>query len=325
MWRCVIKDYGASSGDETIRRKLAQRKDGASIEYVSAFSDKHELIRLYKSCDAFISAHRGEGFGLKILDGMACGLPVITPLFGGPTAYCRQDNCFPVDFSLVPMRDSLDTRSLHVTNQPMWAEVDRQSLAAEMRSSLRRPDRRQDCGCPGPGRGARALLLGQRSRQVDRNHHEPSRASDDGSRGRRTLRHHRSPVHRTGSACESASSCQHTTGRRSCSRVWMRSRAVDPAAGIRSRGRRRRVDRRDDGKPCRGSDFAFALRYYRQDGAGPGAARNLASSRPAASSCSSSATTSSPTSVYSRSICWRTPPTPSRARRSSGTSTGRRA
>ena len=68
---------------------FADRTARPAIEYVSDFTDKRELIRLYKSCDAFVSAHRGEGFGMKILDAMACGLPVITPLFGGPTAYCR--------------------------------------------------------------------------------------------------------------------------------------------------------------------------------------------------------------------------------------------
>ena len=88
----MIKDYGASSGDRTLRDAIAGFARGARIEYVSEFTDKRELIRLYKSCDAFVSAHRGEGFGMKILDAMACGLPVITPLFGGPTAYCEPAN-----------------------------------------------------------------------------------------------------------------------------------------------------------------------------------------------------------------------------------------
>ena len=94
----VIKDYGASSGDTTLRDSSRPHCAPAPIEDISDFTDKRELIRLYKSCDAFVSAHRGEGFGMKILDAMACGLPVITPLFGGPTAYCAPNNCFPVDF-----------------------------------------------------------------------------------------------------------------------------------------------------------------------------------------------------------------------------------
>lgn len=130
----VIKDYGATSGDTTIRRTLAQARSGASIEYLSEFTDKRKLIALYKSSDAFVSAHRGEGFGMKILDAMACGLPVVTPLFGGPTAYCEPGNCFSVGHSLIQMGDCLDTRSLSITNQPMWAEVDPRSLGEQMRT-----------------------------------------------------------------------------------------------------------------------------------------------------------------------------------------------
>jgi glycosyltransferase involved in cell wall biosynthesis len=128
----AIKDYGASSGDESLRQILARRRDNR-IEYLSAFSEKRELIRLYQSCDAFVSAHRGEGFGMKILDAMACGLPVVLPLFGGPTAYCRPGNCFPVDFALIPMGDCLDSQSLHIGNGPLWAGIVPDSLQTQMR------------------------------------------------------------------------------------------------------------------------------------------------------------------------------------------------
>ena len=57
-----------------------------------------EDVDLYKSCDAFISAHRGEGYGMKILDAIACALPVIAPLFGGRTDFLSSINSFPIDF-----------------------------------------------------------------------------------------------------------------------------------------------------------------------------------------------------------------------------------
>jgi len=132
----VIKDYGASSGVATLRDLLAQRRAGPRIEYVSEFTSKRDLIGLYKSCDAFVSAHRGEGFAMKILDALACGLPVILPLFGGPTAYCTPENCLPVNFSLVAMGDCLDSRALHITNEPQWAEVDSNHLRMQLRAAF---------------------------------------------------------------------------------------------------------------------------------------------------------------------------------------------
>jgi GT2 family glycosyltransferase/glycosyltransferase involved in cell wall biosynthesis len=129
----VVKDYGASSGDTTLRERLKRRTHRAPIEYLPEFTAKRELIQLYKSCDAFVSAHRGEGFGMKILDAMACGLPVITPLFGGPTSYCSPETSFPIDFHLAPVKDCIDSRSLALTNQPLWAEADVHSIATQIR------------------------------------------------------------------------------------------------------------------------------------------------------------------------------------------------
>jgi len=129
----VIKDYGASAGDVSLRERLQKRSGGPAIEYLSEFTDKRELMRLYKSCDAFVSAHRGEGFGMKILDAMACGLPVVTPLFGGPTAYCTPQNCLPVAFSTAPVTDGIDAKSMTIFNQPLWAEIDTEDLRRQLR------------------------------------------------------------------------------------------------------------------------------------------------------------------------------------------------
>jgi GT2 family glycosyltransferase/glycosyltransferase involved in cell wall biosynthesis len=130
----VMKDYGASSGDTSLRKMLAARADRARVEYVTEFTSKEALIALYKSCDAFVSAHRAEGYGMKILDALACGLPVITPLFGGPTDFCAPSNCYPVDFSLVPVGDCYDTRALRILNAPVWAEPEMESLVEQMRA-----------------------------------------------------------------------------------------------------------------------------------------------------------------------------------------------
>jgi GT2 family glycosyltransferase/glycosyltransferase involved in cell wall biosynthesis len=129
----VVKDYGAAAGDRRLRELIQGARGRARVEYIDEFTSKRELIRLYRACDAFVSAHRGEGFGMKLLDALACGLPVVTPLFGGPTDFCSPANSFPVDFRLVPVGDCLDRRNLALTNQPLWCEADGGSLASQLR------------------------------------------------------------------------------------------------------------------------------------------------------------------------------------------------
>jgi len=129
----VVKDYGAASGNDRLARLLQAGHGRAAVELHTDFLSKADLIRLYKSCDAFVSSHRGEGYGMKILDAMACGLPVVTTLFGGPADFCRPDNCLPIDFTLVPVGACYDTRAIRINNGPSWAEPDPESLVRRLR------------------------------------------------------------------------------------------------------------------------------------------------------------------------------------------------
>jgi GT2 family glycosyltransferase/glycosyltransferase involved in cell wall biosynthesis len=142
----VVKDYGAVSGDATLRNLLHKTSGRARIELVTEFTTKEKLIELYKSCDAFVSAHRGEGYAMKLLDALACGLPAIATLFGGPSDYCTPSNCFPVEHTLAEMGDCLDTRSLRITNQPLWGEPDASSLIEQLRAVYRDPDKARAVG-----------------------------------------------------------------------------------------------------------------------------------------------------------------------------------
>jgi GT2 family glycosyltransferase/glycosyltransferase involved in cell wall biosynthesis len=271
----VIKDYGATSSDTTIRDAIAQRSGGARIDYIGEFTDKRELIRLYKSCDAFVSAHRGEGFGMKILDAMACGLPVITPLFGGPTDYCTTETCFPVEFSLVPLGDCLDSRSLSIANGPLWAQPDARSLAEQMRKVHDERDA--------------AASLGARARETVLErfswHQAASRlveiTSDLRARRARPSRSRVEP------APSSVGQSPYWLGLRVSVVVPTHNRkeklldCLDALARQSVLPQEFEVVVVDDGSTdgtadaLAGRRFPFALRVYRQDKGGPGTARNL--------------------------------------------------
>jgi GT2 family glycosyltransferase/glycosyltransferase involved in cell wall biosynthesis len=142
----IVRDYGVGAADRSIRQAIAGAKGRARVDYRPEFTTKRALIDLYASCDAFVSSHRGEGFGMKILDAMAVGLPVILPLYGGPTDYCRPGNCYPVDFNEVPLGDCLDRQSLKITNGPTWCEADAADLARRLRHVATHPAEARDIG-----------------------------------------------------------------------------------------------------------------------------------------------------------------------------------
>ena len=69
---------------------------GPTIEIVTGDLSEYEMAELYRSCDAFVLPYRGEGFGMPILEAMACGLPVVVPSYGPAPEFTMADS--RVDF-----------------------------------------------------------------------------------------------------------------------------------------------------------------------------------------------------------------------------------
>ena len=84
----VIKDFGADGiYPKADRRKLREYSDSGQlprIVYLHRDMPVSELASLYRACDVLVHPYRGEGFGMPVLEAMACGLPVIVTA-GGPT------------------------------------------------------------------------------------------------------------------------------------------------------------------------------------------------------------------------------------------------
>lgn len=56
----------------------------------------YQLGSLYRAADCFVTATRGEGWGMPILEAMACGLPTIATAWSAQTEFMREEICFPV-------------------------------------------------------------------------------------------------------------------------------------------------------------------------------------------------------------------------------------
>ncbi len=139
----VLKDYGDSLTSD-LRGWLRLMPEDLQIVHITDFLPKDDLIRLYRGADAFVAPFRGEGFGMKIIDAAALGLPVLAPLYGGPADFLHPDSCIPLKFHEVPVGPCLDRLGTMVPAFARWAEVDASDLAARMLDVVEHRDQARD-------------------------------------------------------------------------------------------------------------------------------------------------------------------------------------
>jgi glycosyltransferase involved in cell wall biosynthesis len=69
-------------GDGPLRAGLAAQAErlgiGDAVEFRSDVHDRHDLYSLVKSGRVFAFPSEREGFGIAVLEALACGLPVVT-------------------------------------------------------------------------------------------------------------------------------------------------------------------------------------------------------------------------------------------------------
>jgi glycosyltransferase involved in cell wall biosynthesis len=101
----VIKDLGTSSfyrfGNYREQILAAMADDaGPEIVYLERSMSPGQLASLYTACECLVTPYRGEGSGLPILEGMACGLPPIVPRGGASDDFVTEDTGY-----LLPARE----------------------------------------------------------------------------------------------------------------------------------------------------------------------------------------------------------------------------
>ena len=139
----VIKDFGGRGpyvgqtlGDQI--RSLQQRPDVPEILYLDEEWPPEDLPGLYTACHCLVLPYRGEGFGLPVLESMACGLPVIVTAGGATDDFVRDTH----GWRLPARRRSLGTR---VGNLPLVAEgwvlePDRDALVRALQEAAADPE-----------------------------------------------------------------------------------------------------------------------------------------------------------------------------------------
>lgn len=95
--------------------------------------DRRQVQRIHATGDCFVSAHRGEGWGIPQVEAMLTGNPIISTNYGGVHEYLTDgENALTLPYDLVPVRGMTHSSQWYGGDQK-WAEVKKEDLRHRMR------------------------------------------------------------------------------------------------------------------------------------------------------------------------------------------------
>jgi GT2 family glycosyltransferase/glycosyltransferase involved in cell wall biosynthesis len=109
--------------------KLQKESEAHNIFLLNDCFSRDEISSLMNVCDAYVSLHRSEGFGLTIAESMMLGKPVIATNYSGNTDFLNEENGFPIPYTLVPLEKDYGPYK----KGNVWANPDEEKAAEAMR------------------------------------------------------------------------------------------------------------------------------------------------------------------------------------------------
>lgn len=138
----TLKTYQISFGpdkrepiDQQIRKLKAKLnlKSYAPVYMYRHLMDRRQIYRFHRTFDCFVSAHRGEGWGIPQMEAMAMGKPIISTNLGGIHEYLTEKrDALLVPYSMIPV-DNMGYNAQWYTPDQKWANIDVDQLRASMR------------------------------------------------------------------------------------------------------------------------------------------------------------------------------------------------
>jgi glycosyltransferase involved in cell wall biosynthesis len=132
---------------DNIRRikKQLQFKTYAPVYLYTQLMDRHQVYRFHKTFDCFVSAHRGEGWGIPQMEAMLMGKPVISTNCGGIHEYLRRDFAFPIPCTMVNLSENTRNKQWYTMDQK-WGQVDIDELRKAMRYAFENREKVETMG-----------------------------------------------------------------------------------------------------------------------------------------------------------------------------------
>ncbi|MDR2892881.1 MAG: glycosyltransferase [Deltaproteobacteria bacterium] len=125
--RLLLKQYRASLD---LTDLSASGLDGVSS--LEGELSAGRMAALYAGCDAYVSAHHAEGWGLGLSSAMAYGKPVIATGYSGNMQYMHSGNSLPILYEFAPVSDEMLRLTPLFQPGMRWADPDLSAFASAM-------------------------------------------------------------------------------------------------------------------------------------------------------------------------------------------------
>ena len=129
---------------DTLRKVRSEINSDVPVYLLHGAMTDEEIAGLYKNqkVKALVSATRGEGYGLPLLEAAAAGTPVIATNWSGHLDFLNNGKWLKLDYKLQDVHQSKIDGQIFVENSK-WAEVDEADFKKKVRKFRKRPEKPQ--------------------------------------------------------------------------------------------------------------------------------------------------------------------------------------
>jgi SAM-dependent methyltransferase len=125
----LLKSFNGDYKPERLAQLVRAAEGRRDIHIVDRFVSEAERAALMERCDAYVSLHRAEGFGLTLGEAMALGKPVVGTGYSSNLDFMTPANSYLVDYEMTQVGPEGENYPAEGT----WAEPDLDHAANLMR------------------------------------------------------------------------------------------------------------------------------------------------------------------------------------------------